>query len=275
MLFVIIMAFAEAREASAFGRYMSSFNRRYGTAGTEGASCAVCHLSPSGGPRWNFYGFKVRCELSVGETIDQALVNLEKWCPDADRLDVIQVPPHTASGHSGDHPAPSPRLTTIQVMPETAAVVAGRARRFNAVTLDQHAKPIVAPLTWTSSDPSIGIIDDTGHFVALAAGVTTITAGSGEVTGTADVRVDPLPLHERAYTLTFVVNDAETGEPICDASIRLDGITLKTGRTGSAVFAAVSHGAHTHCVSKGDFAPLSGCLFVEADMTMRRVLMAV
>lgn len=81
-------------------------------------------------------------------------------------------------------------LTTINVSPNPAVVKVGTARIFTAQTLNQLNAPVVAQITWTSSNPAVGAIDPAGLFTALTTGNTTITAASGAVTGQALVSVE-------------------------------------------------------------------------------------
>ncbi len=85
---------------------------------------------------------------------------------------------------------PGPELTTINVIPAAATVVVRTGQVFTAETLDQFGSPFQATVTWGSSDPAVGTIDQaTGAFTAAATGTTTITAASGTVSGSAAVRV--------------------------------------------------------------------------------------
>lgn len=86
--------------------------------------------------------------------------------------------------------SPTPVLTTITVLPATASVIEGKTQTFTASPKDQFGNPINATVTWSSSNESVGTItSDGGVFTAKAAGMTTITATSGSVSGTATVTV--------------------------------------------------------------------------------------
>ena len=58
-----------------------------------------------------------------------------------------------------------------------------------AKTFDQFNNKVSAIVTWTSSNETVGTIDASGKFRALAAGTTTIKAANGTVNGTASVTV--------------------------------------------------------------------------------------
>ena len=84
----------------------------------------------------------------------------------------------------------TPILTSIKVTPPTAMLEVGGTEKFDATAYDQFDKLMTGiTVTWESSDTTVGTIDADGHFTALAAGKTTITAAADGVTGTATVTV--------------------------------------------------------------------------------------
>jgi uncharacterized protein YjdB len=86
-------------------------------------------------------------------------------------------------------PAPTPVLTTITVTPSSANLLVGRIQKFTAAARDQNGNVITPVISWTSSNETVGTIDASGNFSALAAGTTTIKAANGTVNGTASVTV--------------------------------------------------------------------------------------
>jgi hypothetical protein len=85
--------------------------------------------------------------------------------------------------------ATEPVLTNITVSPTTVCCVVGNTTMFTATPLDQFGNPITVIVTWTSSNTTVGTIDDTGNFTALAEGTTTITASNGSIEGNATAQV--------------------------------------------------------------------------------------
>ncbi|HEX7627570.1 MAG TPA: Ig-like domain-containing protein [Candidatus Methanoperedens sp.] len=65
----------------------------------------------------------------------------------------------------------------------------GGIQKFTAVARDQNGNVMTPLLSWTSSNGTVGTIDASGNFNALAAGTTTIKAANGTVNGTASVTV--------------------------------------------------------------------------------------
>ncbi|MBI4337380.1 MAG: Ig-like domain-containing protein [Chloroflexi bacterium] len=106
-------------------------------------------------------------------------------------INTIQTNLWTLSGKIAPAPGPvAPELTSITVEPAAPALLAGASQQFTAVTRDQFGNPIPAVVVWSSSDPAVGTIDSaTGLFLAVAPGVTTVTATSGAVSGSALVTV--------------------------------------------------------------------------------------
>jgi len=96
-----------------------------------------------------------------------------------------------------------PVLTTITVSPSSANVMVGKNQSFIAQTLDQFNQMINAIVQWTSSNSTVGTIDNNGKFTALSKGTTTITASNGSVNGYATVTVS---------TKTKPVDDGDENE---------------------------------------------------------------
>ncbi len=77
----------------------------------------------------------------------------------------------------------APTLTTITVTPATASVVVNGTVNFTATSKDQFLANMTGIIiTWNSSNSTVGTINSTGVFTALANGTTTITATNGSVT---------------------------------------------------------------------------------------------
>jgi formylglycine-generating enzyme required for sulfatase activity len=100
------------------------------------------------------------------------------------------TPPTVAPTTTTPTPTPTPALlTTMTVSPATASVVTGGKKILIHTPKDQFGNPMTVPVIWTSSDTNVGTIDGNGLFNAKASGITTITAASGSVSGTANVTV--------------------------------------------------------------------------------------
>ena len=75
-------------------------------------------------------------------------------------------------------------VQTITITSAQTAASVGESFNFTAVCKDQMGGVVETPLTWTSTNPSVGTIDN-GVFTAVGAGTTTITASSGSIVSNA------------------------------------------------------------------------------------------
>jgi len=83
-----------------------------------------------------------------------------------------------------------PVLSRIAVTPPAITMHAGDAETFAATAYDQYGTVMPeVKVAWASSEPAVGTIGADGHFTALDAGATTVTASADGLTGTAAVTV--------------------------------------------------------------------------------------
>lgn len=99
----------------------------------------------------------------------------------------------------------TPVLTTITVSPPTANLLVGGKQVFTAAANDQNGGPMSVVISWASSNETVGTIDASGNFSALAAGTTTIKAENGTVNGTALVTVTITPSVQTPVLTTIKV----------------------------------------------------------------------
>ena len=109
------------------------------------------------------------------------------------------------------------------------------------VTLTATVKPDDATdktVTWTSSNPAVATVDETGKVHAVAAGEATITAQAGDKTATCVVTVTDAPIAIDLSKLTAAY-EAQNGETLtgklagnykisiaAGATVTLDGVTI-------------------------------------------------
>ncbi len=110
----------------------------------------------------------------------------------------------------------SPVLTTITVAPSTASVPINATQQFSAAGKDQFGNPVSPQPSFSWSASPGGTIDQTGLFTAgaVAGATSTITAASGNVSGTASA------------TIT-------SGAPAADFSLSVSPATQSVKRSGS------------------------------------------
>ncbi|WP_062265737.1 DUF3344 domain-containing protein [Methanoculleus bourgensis] len=79
-------------------------------------------------------------------------------------------------------------MTTIEVSPATANLAVGATQQFTATAKDPAENEISGvAFTWSSSNETVGTVNETGFFTALAEGTATVAATAEGVTGTAQV----------------------------------------------------------------------------------------
>ena len=111
-------------------------------------------------------------------------------------LTILAVASATACGDSAtEPPAPAPpdppRPTTVMVSPATAELAAlGATVQLTAEVRDQAGQIMAGTaVSWSSADRSVATVDASGLVRGAGEGVTTITASSGSVRGTAEITV--------------------------------------------------------------------------------------
>ena len=130
-------------------------------------------------------------------------------------------------------PAPEPaRPTTVTVSPATAGLTAlGATVQLTAEVRDQNARVMAgATVTWTSSANSVATVDASGLVTAAGNGTETITASSGDASGSA------------AVTVRQRVNKVAVSPP---AATVVEGDTLR--------LEAVATDANGHAVAGAEF----------------------
>ena len=83
------------------------------------------------------------------------------------------------------------KLTSIALTPVGSNVPTGATKQFTAEGAynDASTENLTATVAWSSSDTAVATIDATGLATPIAAGVTTITATSGSVSGSTTLTV--------------------------------------------------------------------------------------
>ncbi|MYB04785.1 MAG: leucine-rich repeat protein [Gemmatimonadetes bacterium] len=91
----------------------------------------------------------------------------------------------------GDGSVEPPVPATLNVYPASATLVAlGDTVRYSASLLDGAGQPIPdASIRWTTTDPSVAVVDASGLVTAVANGTTDVSATSAGLSGTATVIV--------------------------------------------------------------------------------------
>ncbi|HEX6048310.1 MAG TPA: Ig-like domain-containing protein [Gemmatimonadaceae bacterium] len=146
-------------------------------------------------------------------------------------------------------PAPAP-VASVVVTPSTATVIAGQTTTLQARTLDANGGELTGrAVSWSSDNPGVANVSQSGVVTGVAPGTATITATSEGKSGTAAITVDPAPPAPVA-TVTVspeTVNLTTGGTRQISVTLRdaqgneLSGRTV-TWQTGNAAVATVSDG---------------------------------
>jgi uncharacterized protein YjdB len=123
---------------------------------------------------------------------------------------------------------------TVTVAPNQVGLTVGSRKQLAATVLDADGQTVQSPhVSWSTSNQSVATVSGTGEVEARAAGSATITAHSGEQSGTSSVTVTATPpvvasvrvappsvTVERGRTvqLTATVHDA-AGNPLSDRAV--------------------------------------------------------
>jgi len=80
----------------------------------------------------------------------------------------------------------------VEVTPDEVALTAiGATVELSAVVLDAEGSELAeAEVTWSSSDVGVVTVDETGQIEAVGEGTATVTAMSGDASGSAEATVD-------------------------------------------------------------------------------------
>jgi uncharacterized protein YjdB len=93
---------------------------------------------------------------------------------------------------SPTEPPLNPTPDAVEVSPESVTLTeTGATEQLTAVVYDEDGDEIEdAEVTWSSSDEEVATVDEDGLVEAVGEGTATITATSGEASGTAEVTVE-------------------------------------------------------------------------------------
>ena len=183
-----------------------------------------------------------------------------------------------------------PALTDITVTPSSATLMVGETKGFVATALDQdgNAMPGI-DIAWSSSDPTVGAIDDDGVFTALVAGTATVTAASGDIAGTATVTVSdeepvltglnvtpPRATLAAGDSLKFIVTARDQ-----NGNVMLAGAVAWTSSDPAAgtidddgVFTALAAGTATVTATSGEVAATAAVTVIAAEPEFGMVVLS-
>lgn len=95
-------------------------------------------------------------------------------------------------GDNGTGPDPHAPASALRIDPAAPMLRLGERTALTPVFTDAASQPASAPdgpLTWSSSDPGVLVVDSAGVLFAVGVGVATIQASAGALTGSTDASV--------------------------------------------------------------------------------------
>lgn len=104
------------------------------------------------------------------------------------------------SARSGDATALFPltvrSLTafSVDVNPAAAAIVVGASLQLEAIPLADQGDTVSIATSWSSSDSAVARVSSTGLVTGISEGVSTITASTGDASGSAFIAINTIPV---------------------------------------------------------------------------------
>lgn len=124
-------------------------------------------------------------------------------------------------------------LTSIVVSPMVASIKDGYTQTFTAIPQDQDGVTMTdIAIAWLSSNNSVATINSSGTAAGITQGIATITAQSGNVSGTASLIVSSQP-SSSTFSVSLTASPATGTAPF--------GGAILTARVSGTVTGAVSY----------------------------------
>lgn len=184
-----------------------------------------------------------------------------------------------AGGDNADASTPSSvktpvaTLSSMSITPTNAKINKGTTRQFTATGLysDNTIKDITSEVSWNSLQSQVASIDTSGRVTAKATGVATITALSGNISGSTSVTVPPATLVSIAVTPLNVIllsgatqqfkaiatySDGSTADVTSAVTWNSANLNIATVNTTNGRASAVAKGSTT--ISASYFGTITG-----------------
>ena len=130
-------------------------------------------------------------------------------------------------------------VTSVQVKPASLSLLVGEKNSLTATV--QPAEATDKTVRWSSSNPAVATVDETGNVTAVAEGTATITASAGKVSGSCQVTVNKQIVFVTSVTLDQEDISLEKGSSIVlKATVKPDDATAKDLEWSSSAEEVVS-----------------------------------
>jgi len=123
-------------------------------------------------------------------------------------------------------------IASLSVQPSTGVLDVSSTIQLTAVARDPNGQPFTTPITWTSEDPSVATVTDSGLVSAVSAGTARVRASVGAVQSWAQLTI--------AGAAPPPAPSTPGAAPAAVARIRIDGAPASMGAGGSAQLRALA-----------------------------------
>ena len=144
----------------------------------------------------------------------------------------------------------APTVLSVAVFPATIAIGPAGNGQFTASALGANGTIPGVPITWTSSNPAVATVDNTGRVTGVAEGTALIRARAGAVETARGVTVSTATLNLKVHRADFiqVAQTAQGTVPLVrgrPTAVRVFPEATTTGLTGVAIDVAIRRGGAT------------------------------
>ena len=101
------------------------------------------------------------------------------------------APVGSAGNRSSANPQTSLPALRIMISPSSSELEVGETVELSALALNRPGSPVLGKISWTSEDPAIATVSDSGVVTAVESGTTTIWGQLGVFSGSATIIVRP------------------------------------------------------------------------------------
>jgi hypothetical protein len=138
----------------------------------------------------------------------------------------------------------------VSLLPATSAVRPGNTVQFAAQVLSSNGSIPGLPITWTTGDPSVATVDNTGRVTAVGLGRTTVIARYGTLTQTSGVTVSTTNQNLRIHRadLIQVAQTLESSVPLVagkPTAIRVNPVATEPGVSGVPIEVSLTRNGAT------------------------------
>ncbi|MEW5916496.1 MAG: Ig-like domain-containing protein, partial [Gemmatimonadota bacterium] len=144
-------------------------------------------------------------------------------------------------------PKPVPVPTTISISPQIVDFSVGDVIQMSAVVLDADGNVMAVPVTWSSSNTAVAVVDASGLVTGVAEGTASITASVGSLKASAPTNVSRRPASVTVVPATASLNVGGTVQLSAEVRDAAGNLITRsvTWQSSAASIATVSSGLVT------------------------------